>query len=197
METKICTRCGIEQLIEEFWHNSSSKDGYYSHCRTCMKAEKKQQYQQYKDAGICPICGSPAVPGRVNCQACLDKSRDYSREWTRRKVESGLCGHCGKNPIEPGEKYCHECEGVRTALVRENKERAVKLLGGKCTMCGLETDRWEVYDFHHPERKASYREGISKLLLGKWDKIAAAASRCVLLCANCHRTLHTHDREGK
>ena len=74
------------------------------------------------------------------------------------------------------------------------KAELVKLLGGKCLDCG-NVYPTPVYDFHHlnPETK---EKGIARLMQGGWDKVhAEVTTKCVLLCANCHRIRHfTNDK---
>ncbi len=36
-QTKTCTKCHIEKSISEFSKQLKSKDGYRSHCKTCIK----------------------------------------------------------------------------------------------------------------------------------------------------------------
>jgi hypothetical protein len=37
MEKKICSKCGIEQDVSEFYADKSKVDGFYSCCKTCKK----------------------------------------------------------------------------------------------------------------------------------------------------------------
>src|SRR5574343_562957 len=79
--------------------------------------------------------------------------------------------------------------------IRKKKDILVAALGGICTICGLAYPP-EVFDFHlvNPDEKDfSIRDGkgIKKSL----DEI----KKCILLCANCHRVVHSkleHDLFG-
>lgn len=41
METKVCKLCGKELPIEQFYHNSATKDGYDNKCKECRKLTVK------------------------------------------------------------------------------------------------------------------------------------------------------------
>lgn len=74
-------------------------------------------------------------------------------------------------------------------LEKRNLElkRAVDLLGGCCKACGLVDDPC-IYDFHHLRDK-EYTLG-SMFSNKPWSLIETELSKCVLLCALCHRKVH-------
>ena len=39
MKTKICSKCGEEKPLGEFYKNNSSKDGLYAYCKECSRKE--------------------------------------------------------------------------------------------------------------------------------------------------------------
>lgn len=72
---------------------------------------------------------------------------------------------------------------------QKNKEKAIEYKGGRCKKCGY--DRCiNAFDFHHldPNEKEI---NISMILNNSWDIIKKELDKCVLLCSNCHRELHT------
>jgi hypothetical protein len=80
-------------------------------------------------------------------------------------------------------------------LRKLNKQRAVEYLGGACKHCGLRTDKYSVYDFHHLDPTAK-EQGIGKLV-ASWHKLVVELEKCILLCANCHRIEHHEDNFDK
>ena len=71
----------------------------------------------------------------------------------------------------------------------EKKQRAVDFMGGKCQDC-LGTFPLPVYDFHHldPSEK---EHNLGNIMRRKdFSTIEKELSKCVLLCANCHRIRH-------
>lgn len=60
METKVCSKCGIEKPISEFrkkWYSKYNKYYLYSHCKDCEreydnkngKVNKRRYYERHKD----------------------------------------------------------------------------------------------------------------------------------------------------
>lgn len=98
------------------------------------------------------------------------------------------------------EKYAEYQErknAARRQRYREHLLRAVALLGGKCSKCGL-VDHPIVYDFHHrePEKKSF---NISQRMGGiTWERLTLELLKCDLLCSHCHRktTYESWDTEG-
>lgn len=88
--------------------------------------------------------------------------------------------------------YCKVCrlEYAHTRR-RSIKQQAINYLGGKCSMCNLK-DKPCVYDFHHtdPSQKdLAIADSNSK----SFETLKPELDKCVLLCANCHRKLHSRD----
>ena len=46
IEKKICTKCGEEKLISEFYMQSSNQDGLDNKCKECHN-EYNKQYEDY------------------------------------------------------------------------------------------------------------------------------------------------------
>jgi transcription elongation factor Elf1 len=70
------------------------------------------------------------------------------------------------------------------------RQMAVELAGAKCLLCGYEKCP-EALEFHHldDERKdfSISNSGHSR----SWARVKDEVSKCVLLCANCHREVHS------
>lgn len=69
------------------------------------------------------------------------------------------------------------------------KERLAYVMGGKCCLCGYDKCITAL-EFHHkdPEEKEftlGYKTYIS------FDKALIEAKKCILVCANCHREIHS------
>lgn len=73
-------------------------------------------------------------------------------------------------------------------LAWAKKIKMVEMLGGKCKNCG-ET-RIQVLSFHHLESEEKEYEP-SKLRSCRWSNIEKEIIKCVCLCENCHRELHS------
>lgn len=46
METKICSKCGIEKTISEFYKHPNTSDGYSNKCKNCTKQYVQNRYSQ-------------------------------------------------------------------------------------------------------------------------------------------------------
>lgn len=46
---KICTKCGIEKPIEEFYKNKTKRDGHSSICKDCQREADRRYYLSNKD----------------------------------------------------------------------------------------------------------------------------------------------------
>lgn len=72
------------------------------------------------------------------------------------------------------------------------KHRAVQFLGGVCRHCG-QTFEDCCYDFHHlnPKEKDFTIGNAQTNGARSWFKVRDELKKCVLLCANCHRLVHS------
>lgn len=97
--------------------------------------------------------------------------------------------------------YCYNCSGdstrlknetrkhQKTILRRSMKVHAIKLLGGKCSVCGY--DRCvDALEFHHanPQEK-EFKLGSGNTM--SWKEYKAEALKCKLVCSNCHKEIHS------
>lgn len=75
---------------------------------------------------------------------------------------------------------------------RTMKLKAIEYLGGSCADCGG-VYHPAAFDFHHldPSIKELHP---GQALSGKWERARAELDKCVLLCANCHRTRHATEQ---
>ena len=73
---------------------------------------------------------------------------------------------------------------------RNRKVKAVEYLGGKCCKCGYNKCIWAL-EFHH--RNPNEKEATwTKMRLWSESRLLKELDKCDLLCANCHRELHSN-----
>ena len=96
--------------------------------------------------------------------------------------------------------YCYKCSGdstrndnetrkhQKTILRRSMKLQAIKLLGGRCSVCGY--DRCiDALEFHHKDpNKKDFKLGSGNTM--SWDEYKKEALKCKLVCSNCHKEIH-------
>lgn len=89
---------------------------------------------------------------------------------------------------------CKECQRLTMRRVLRDgsiKHELADKLGGKCIICGY--DRClRALDFHHRDPHEKEYTMSDLVSWGKLNKERAELelSKCVLLCANCHREIH-------
>ena len=86
--------------------------------------------------------------------------------------------------------YCKKCRNKTSLERRKNiKKEAVEYKGGKCEHCGIQDDCLDIYDFHHvdPTQKDFAIARSAKA----FKNIKNELDKCQLLCANCHRKVHS------
>lgn len=99
-ENGLCTRCGkapatpghstcpncrdYAKVIYEkrkaqgkLWVQNHSEEYY---------AQKKEQYYERKEQGLCVLCGKPAVDGLIYCPRCRIKNREYCQKRRSKQV---------------------------------------------------------------------------------------------------------------
>lgn len=97
--------------------------------------------------------------------------------------------------------YCYECSGdstrtdyetrkhQKTILRRSMKLQAIKILGGKCSICGY-NKCVDALEFHHKDPKQKdFRLGAGNTM--SWKGYKRELSKCILVCSNCHKEIHS------
>ncbi len=89
-------------------------------------------------------------------------------------------------------KYKDRAVYLIQAVTRRRKrvrQMALEHKGAKCEICGYRRCP-EALEFHHRSGKKDF--GISqKGYTRSWERVRAELNKCVLVCANCHREIHT------
>ena len=92
--------------------------------------------------------------------------------------------------------------GMSTLLTRskqkrvENWNKTFEFFGGrKCMVCGIHSTM-PIYELHHHDQQGK-ETNISSIMHHGWPKIETELRKCILVCANCHRSLHHMERERK
>lgn len=95
--------------------------------------------------------------------------------------------------------YCYDClpeEHYTGAQLRNCiKKWALEYKGNKCEICGYNKCE-EALEFHHlnpNEKDFCISDRDIKL---NWLKIKEELDKCQLVCANCHREIHSKEKKG-
>ena len=122
------------------------------------------------------------------CNAHYMRSRDGRSltEPIRSSKREDKCSVCGnKTGAKGGWGMCQK--HYRNERYRLIKDTLVNLFGEECHKCNGKFPR-EVFDFHHIDKKDADPSHL--IVNSSPDKIADEMSKCILLCANCHRIEH-------
>jgi hypothetical protein len=77
------------------------------------------------------------------------------------------------------------------------KLHLIKIKGGCCEVCGYDLQKNpHPADFHHVDPKEKER-GISTLLTCRWELALQESKKCILICKNCHATIHSNSDKYK
>lgn len=110
-------------------------------------------------------------------------------------------GREAKRRRELHEKYMSDPAYVEKQLENKTKRRTllkqelVEYKGGKCAHC-LRSFHPAAMDFHHVD-SSSKEKSVAVLLGGSKEKALKEIEKCILLCSNCHRTLHATEQGKK
>lgn len=70
------------------------------------------------------------------------------------------------------------------------KDMALELKGGKCYFCGYSKCKGAL-EFHHLSEESKNFDLGTRGLTRSWKKIEEELEKCILVCANCHREVHS------
>ena len=107
-----------------------------------------------------------------------------------------ICKTCGVSLLVEGKKAlkgakCMKCHSkAQIERRRVKRTAAIEFLGNKCLDC-QQVFPEPCYDFHHTD-PTQKDESVAILIRDnrKLETILNEASKCELLCANCHRLRH-------
>jgi hypothetical protein len=74
---------------------------------------------------------------------------------------------------------------------KSTKNRIIAAMGGSCVCCGYKkcTAALELHHLDSSEKELSI--GTIRASIRSWGRIAEELRKCVLVCSNCHKEIHT------
>jgi len=70
------------------------------------------------------------------------------------------------------------------------KKMAVEYKGNRCEICGY-NKCIDAFDFHHTDSTKKEFGLATGGLTKSWKRIKEEVDKCMLVCANCHREIHS------
>ncbi len=187
-KTKTCRKCKTEKASSQFEKNTSW------HCNECRAKQKKNEKARAKNRTrprkIRPE--KPQIHKSFNTPEDVAERRRVREEDGRREEERRR-----KASNQQKRQRYHENKHKKPPHYNHKQlKELVKEAKTPCVVCG-----WFGYlsaiDFHHvyPAQKSfvisAARSSYSK------EKVDTELAKCVCLCANCHRGVHSGDLELK
>ena len=153
-------------------------------------SKRKKQLNRMIDKGlpssrISVLTGfSPKVIVKYRKLRAGRKFLQLKREETERKIMLKLRFRELKNAAKNNKRLR---KNRRTSAI--SKQELVALFGGKCFFCGY-SNCLNALEFHHVSQE--HKQVSISIALARLDKelVIKEASKCLLLCSNCHRELH-------
>jgi hypothetical protein len=128
----------------------------------CYKNQTKKEYNGFR---YCPMCGE-------------DKKLD---DFYSRRGQKGMS------------TYCKVCTNKHTLDRQKSiKKKALIYKGGCCEVCGYSKCE-SALEFHHlnPNEK-DFNISSIRQLSNFTEKIKNELDKCILVCSNCHREIHSN-----
>jgi 5-methylcytosine-specific restriction endonuclease McrA len=93
----------------------------------------------------------------------------------------------GAPHIRRSSQLSHRC---RQQMTEDGSLQSLTYKGGRCQRCSYDRCT-EALEFHHLTSTKKDFGISSKGCTRSWEKIQAELDKCVLLCTNCHREVHS------
>ena len=166
---KVCSKCGQEKPVTEFYKRKDSKDGYTGVCKFCKDKSKqcikKCQYcgdefiANYKNAKYCEVCRYEPLKNKTEiidgvkfkiCKSCNNKKplSDFFKNKTKSDGYENLCKTCRTKQRNKYFKICKLCgesfyTSDKDAIYCSRKCNHIvqqNRIVFNCDICGKETE---------------------------------------------------------
>ena len=93
MRTKVCSRCGKEKPVSEFYRRSASKDGLNPACKECVKAATAERHRKRRAAEVIEKAREADARKERNLQRLYNISlEDYEEMFFAQGKKCAICG---------------------------------------------------------------------------------------------------------
>ena len=157
---KVCTKCGIEKELTEFYKDSSRVIGCRSACKQCESERESDWYNRNKD-----------------------KINERRRELRKHNPEKYNEYHRKRRA-----NFTEEQKRRQLDAKNDYRQRVASFIQSEkypCIVCG--EDDPVVLDWHHID-PATKSDAVARCRTFPLAK--AEIAKCTCLCANCHRRHH-------
>jgi len=135
MTFKICSKCGVQQLLANFYKEKSARDGYRNDCKSCFAARSAARYREDPDR----------VKHRVKQwqQDNADRLNEYRREYRQRPERKAADreGHLKR----------------KFGITQEQYEEMLAVQHGGCAICSDPPEAGKALHVDHDHDTADVR----------------------------------------
>ena len=170
--TKVCSKCGRELPIDEFYIRKASNDGRDYKCKDCARKYSQSRRDNY-----------PELTKEI-----ARRTREKNRERiNKRQRDQYAIDRENPEYMEKRRQYARDFQNPKNKLKRMARKDLLNNSKPPCAKCG-ET-RGYVLQYHHidPETKLI---SIGANCARDAKLIESEIKKCVCLCANCHKEFH-------
>lgn len=136
---------------------------------------------------------APMIQCACGCGESLKAKDHYGRD---KKYINGHNGRKYEDPTQYKREWNHRNREQRYkySIKRSKKLRAQAIIdkGGQCCKCQIKynNENAAIFDFHHVSNK-DFNLGVNAFKDYSIEIIKKELDKCILICSNCHRLLHS------
>lgn len=170
--TKVCSKCGRELPIDEFYIRKASKDGRDYKCKDCARKYSQSRRDNY-----------PELTKEI-----AHRTREKNRERiNKRQREQYAINKENPEYMEKRRQYAREVQNPKAKARRRARKELLNSSKPPCVKCGETRDY--VLQYHHIDPKTK-EISIGASCARDAKLIEREIKKCVCLCANCHKEFH-------
>lgn len=158
--TKVCSRCGEQKLVTEFYKDHRREDGLRSVCKQCW-SHRQKAYRSTRKAEI-------SESGKRYYRANKEHINRRVSNWRKDNRE---------RLTEQQRERRKQAQDVLTRLKKP------------CAKCG-DARPWVIHFHHIDPSEKVFEVTKEAVMYKKEDCIIAEVEKCACLCANCHTEFH-------
>lgn len=201
-----CQKCGYDKNIAALeFHHSNPQEKEINPAKLYSKPWEYAKSELNKCTLLCANCHREEhykenqIKQQQKQFLVFDASNLSNSILTGANTGLESCNNCDK--ILTGDnraKGSHKniCKPCDSKLVMEKtiigKQRAVDYMGGKCSECGY-NNCIRALEFHHVDPTKKSETYNKRFRSWSFERQKKELENCILVCANCHREIHSND----
>jgi hypothetical protein len=167
------------------------------YCKRCNSFLTIQRQRRFKKACLmyrgehCENCG-----GEFNQAAMCFRKREKGVKISTYTGCEELAKHV-RAELDTRQVLCMNCERkiYRSKSPSGLKKACVAHMGGECSLCGY-SECFSALEFHH-ENPTGKSFAVGDRSEKSFERCLPELEKCVMVCANCHATLHAKETDKK